>query len=110
MPGDDLRQSSIAILDVPLRGLGVGEKTNTAKRPPSLPIIIETQYKVIKPKALNTGVLEIIQEPVFPFITADGRIVASSYAWTTPTMPGSRPAMTSLDSRSVWNLLPSSVR
>ncbi|KAI3545445.1 hypothetical protein CSPX01_05089, partial [Colletotrichum filicis] len=88
----------------------VGEKTNTAKRPPSLPIIIETQYKVIKPKALNTGVLEIIQEPVFPFITADGRIVASSYAWTTPTMPGSRPAMTSLDSKSVWNLLPSSVR
>ncbi|KAK1533939.1 hypothetical protein CPAR01_10647 [Colletotrichum paranaense] len=81
MPGDDLRQSSIAILDVPLRGLD-GTLVN----------------------------YWVIQEPVFPFITADGRIVASSYGWTTPTMPGSRPAMTSLDSRSVWNFLPSSVR
>ncbi|UQC83033.1 uncharacterized protein CLUP02_08523 [Colletotrichum lupini] len=69
MPGDDLRQSSIAILDVvsgKRRGKGnkttiakAGKKTNTAKRPPSLPIIIETQYEAIKPKALNTGVPEV---------------------------------------------------
>ncbi|KAK1448143.1 hypothetical protein CCUS01_11887 [Colletotrichum cuscutae] len=58
MPGDDLRQSSIAILDVVAPTWPRCEKTNTTKRPPSLPIIIETQYEVIKPKALNTGVPE----------------------------------------------------
>ncbi|KAK1726073.1 hypothetical protein CaCOL14_003777 [Colletotrichum acutatum] len=36
----------------------VRETTNPAKRPPSLPIIIETHYEVIKPKTPKTAALE----------------------------------------------------